>query len=486
MLQLRSAAAVTLWWAAIPGNTTCSALSAAAGLFAIAAVMVVQASCSRAVVSGALCLFPGTMAGLGWIEDVLAATLADRALSTAPALPAAAALLGAFSLGLSACLWAATSYHRRTGASLVWVVAGVGVAFEASLAALSEGAALYRLAYTQFANPVALQLASVVGAAGTSAAVYAINGWCADCALRGPTSVGSVLVVLLLAASVFAMARARPSETTTTAAVVQWPAAARLDSSPAELEPSGADLIVWPETVYRHPAAWRRGVLPTLHLAASRGPARVIGARLLPAPRRGCGAYNAAIVVDEAGTVGAVHLKRRLAPGVERLHYCAGEDDETPTRVGVLICFEILFSGDAVAQARRGARILALPSSDRFQGGHVEPLQQVAVASLRAAETGLFVLRASTSHSAIVDPWRGPVALLPHGEPGAAIATVALRASDTAFVRAHGLPALEGLVTSLLVVALAVRRPGRRGHSGAPVSRHTSRLSVRDELAARS
>ncbi|HET6536396.1 MAG TPA: apolipoprotein N-acyltransferase, partial [Sphingomicrobium sp.] len=87
-------------------------------------------------------------------------------------------------------------------------------------------------------------------------------------------------------------------------------------------------------------------------------------------------------------------------------------------RVGVQICYEIIFSGDVVDDAHRPDFIFN-PSNDAWFGRWGPP-QHLAQARLRAAEEGLPVIRATpTGISAVIDARGNVVKQLPWRTAGA-------------------------------------------------------------------
>jgi len=127
--------------------------------------------------------------------------------------------------------------------------------------------------------------------------------------------------------------------------------------------------------------------------------------------------------------------------------------------VGVLICYEIIFSGQIIDPAHRPAFIFN-PSNDSWYA-KFGPEQHLAQARLRAIEEGLPIIRATpTGISAIIDANGWVLASVPWGQPGA-IETIIPRAhAPTIFARMGNWMAL--IVTLLLGgVAVAIRRRAR-------------------------
>jgi apolipoprotein N-acyltransferase len=140
------------------------------------------------------------------------------------------------------------------------------------------------------------------------------------------------------------------------------------------------------------------------------------------------GAWNVVTALDSQGTIRASYAKAHLVPygeylpmrglltplGLSRLvagdfDYWSGPGPRTLDfsalglpRVGVQICYEIVFSGQVVDRAHRPDLVFN-PTNDGWFGAWGPP-QHLAQARLRAIEEGLPVLRATTNGiSAVID-----------------------------------------------------------------------------------
>jgi apolipoprotein N-acyltransferase len=152
----------------------------------------------------------------------------------------------------------------------------------------------------------------------------------------------------------------------------------------------------------------------------------------------------------------------RLAPG--DLDFDPGPGPRTVTlplagRVGLQICYEIVFSGEVVDRANRPDWIFN-PSNDAWFGRWGPP-QHLAQARLRALEEGLPVVRATpTGISAVIDADGRIVKSLPLGTAGTIDARLPRPRAPTLFARlGNALPLLFALVLAL--AAIAVRRKAR-------------------------
>ena len=197
-------------------------------------------------------------------------------------------------------------------------------------------------------------------------------------------------------------------------------------------------LILWPEaaipdyleTGYPAPYYDRSPMAARARLTALMNPGdlMLLGALKLELDRTGeaRGARNAVMTVHPDGTLGARYDKAHLVPygeylpmrpilsalGLSRL--VAGSIDYLPGpgpltidlgehgKAGVMICYEIVFSGAVADKANRPDYIFN-PSNDGWFGWWGPP-QHLAQARMRAIEEGLPVLRSTTTGiSAVID-----------------------------------------------------------------------------------
>ena len=127
-------------------------------------------------------------------------------------------------------------------------------------------------------------------------------------------------------------------------------------------------------------------------------------------------------------------------------------------KVGMLICYEVIFSGHVVDPAHRPDFIFN-PSNDAWFG-RLGPPAHLAQARLRAIEEGLSIVRATpTGISAIIDPDGAIRQSIPMGRAGAIEGPV-MRGAPTLFSRLGNWMAL--IVSAILLIcAIAIRRLAR-------------------------
>jgi apolipoprotein N-acyltransferase len=235
------------------------------------------------------------------------------------------------------------------------------------------------------------------------------------------------------------------------------------------------DVIVWPENAanfYLNREPMLLGELAPSAAAAREG--LVVGG---PRLTDGGEARNAAYLIGPRGAILGTYDKQRLVPLAEydprrraeaarasEPVYTAGPGGEllrtAATRLGAVICYEVLFPGLVRDQVRRGAEILVNLSNDSWLDGGdgAAPRQHFSMAVFRAVETRRFLVRAAaTGVSGFVSPAGEIYASLAAGTAGTSVARVAIRHGETAYVRwgERWIP-LAGL--GLGLAALAERR----------------------------
>lgn len=151
----------------------------------------------------------------------------------------------------------------------------------------------------------------------------------------------------------------------------------------------------------------------------------------------------------------------RLVPG--DVDFIPGPGPRTMTvpgfgKVGMLICYEIIFSGVAVDPADR-PDFLFNPSNDAWFGDYGPPAH-LAQAQLRAIEEGLPVIRSTpTGISAIIAADGRILASVPMHRTGAIEAPIPPRLAPTPFSRlGNWMVALTAAALTLIAIAIRRRR----------------------------
>jgi apolipoprotein N-acyltransferase len=128
--------------------------------------------------------------------------------------------------------------------------------------------------------------------------------------------------------------------------------------------------------------------------------------------------------------------------------------------LGVSICYEAIFPGLARDFVRSGAELLVNVTNDGWYGRTSAPFQHLAMARLRAVETGRYLVRAAnTGITAVVDPRGRVLAETSLFSETALVADVAWTRETTPYVQ---LGDIVGWACVGLAAILAGARFGRR------------------------
>ncbi|HUO86683.1 MAG TPA: apolipoprotein N-acyltransferase [Thermoanaerobaculia bacterium] len=241
-------------------------------------------------------------------------------------------------------------------------------------------------------------------------------------------------------------------------------------------------LVVWPESAawpfsLATDAAFREDVTAL----ARRGGCTLLFNSLHPAP--GGSFFNSAFVVAPDG-VAVRYDKRKLVPFgeyvpfagvfsfVDKLARNAGDFQAAEElrllpwageRLGVAICYEIVFPGQVADAVREGATLLVTITNDAWYGDTAAPWQHYAAARYRAAESRRTVLRAAiTGVSAVVAEDGAELARIAPFRQGVIETTALGRRDLTPFTRAPWVvPVLSALLAAggLLGARVRERRP---------------------------
>lgn len=410
--------------------------------------------------------------------------------------------------GLSLLLLAAYLglYHAAFAAlgARLWrsPVRGAWLALPALWVALEwlRGVALsgfpWNLAATSWTTmPGALPLAAWIGAFGVSWLLVAINVALAQAWRRRSLDLAALALllpaVLLPVAGRWAVGEGEIGPAMWIKAIqpntpnlVAWDAAAvaRQTERLFAMSRQACDrpaLLVWPES-----AAWPYEYPRDQALVAALAELNAMGCPVLlntPAEEDGA-TFNAAVMVGESGVLGR-YAKRHLVPFGEYVplrrvlpflgKIARGAGDFSPARslsllplgaerLGVAICFEVIFPVEVAELTRAGATILATMTNDAWYGDTAAPWQHLRAAQFRAAENRRPLVRAAiTGVSAIVAPDGRLLASLDVGVQGVLAAPLAGRSDLSPFARAPWLvPALAFLVAG---GCLALVRRARSG-----------------------
>jgi apolipoprotein N-acyltransferase len=249
--------------------------------------------------------------------------------------------------------------------------------------------------------------------------------------------------------------------------------------------------LIWPESAF--PFFIARNAEALAEIAALLPPGTVLitgGARPdeATAGTQVVRGYNSIYAIDHDGSILAVYDKVHLVPFGEYLPYqdlleSYGLMQLTKVQGGFipgerrrplgvpraphalpLICYEIVFPGQAVPRDGERPGWLLNLTNDGWFGNSTGPYQHFHQARVRAIEEGLPLVRAAnTGISAIVDPLGRIVKELPLGTEGVLDGPLPRAVAPTLFVRAGD--TFAGLMLAA-AVALVIRRRIRRKHAG--------------------
>ncbi len=167
--------------------------------------------------------------------------------------------------------------------------------------------------------------------------------------------------------------------------------------------------------------------------------------------------YNRALLVNMSGKIVGFYDKVRLVPFGENLPFYEflpefireielGQGNYSRGRgfypisygnlkIGVMICYESIFSGIGKRLVDNGANVLAVITSDGWFGKSLGPVEHFYLGIPRAVETGRYLIRsAKTGISAIIDPEGRVVESLELYTRGSIVGSVKLYEHRTPFV----------------------------------------------------
>ena len=141
------------------------------------------------------------------------------------------------------------------------------------------------------------------------------------------------------------------------------------------------------------------------------------------------------------------------------LTFSPGPSTTAPTRIGDLICFEVVYDGLVDDVVDGGAGMLVVQTNNATFGFTDESAQQLAMSRLRAVEHGRSVVVAATSGiSAVVAPDGSVVRSSSLFTPATFVESIAQRSSTTVATRLGAGP--EWVLTALGLAAVgAALRP---------------------------
>ena len=236
--------------------------------------------------------------------------------------------------------------------------------------------------------------------------------------------------------------------------------------------------LIWPESAFPFFLMREAEALAQIAELLPQGTVLITGAVRAPEPIPGAAishAYNSIYVIDHDGAVLSVYDKVHLVPfgeylplqsflerlGLMQLTKVQGgfipgtrrraiEVPRAP-RFLPLICYEIIFPGEAVPRGERPGWLVNL-TNDGWFGISTGPYQHLQQARVRAIEEGLPLVRAAnTGVSAVVDPVGRIINSLPLGTEGVLDSPLPRPIGRTLYVRAG-----DGIAALMIGAALMI------------------------------
>jgi len=244
--------------------------------------------------------------------------------------------------------------------------------------------------------------------------------------------------------------------------------------------------LIWPESAFPFLLTREPDALAQIADLLPEGTVLITGAaRAAPASPadKTLRAYNSIYVIDHDGSILTLYDKVHLVPfgeylplqsllenfGLMQLTKVRGGFEAGSQRQALaiprapsampLICYEIIFPGEAVPHRERPGWMLNL-TNDGWFGNSTGPYQHFQQARLRAIEEGLPLVRAAnTGISAVVDPLGRIIHSLPLGAEGVLDSPLPQRLEGTAYARTGDVWAALLVIISVM---LCLRRRLRR------------------------
>jgi apolipoprotein N-acyltransferase len=256
-----------------------------------------------------------------------------------------------------------------------------------------------------------------------------------------------------------------------------------IELSDRALEPQSpgahdATILIWPESAFPFFLTREADALAQITKLLPQRAVLITGAIRLADPDDAArsGVYNSIYAIDHDGSIAAVYDKVHLVPFGEYLPFepileSLGFRELTKQRGGFLagdrhrliaipgapialplICFEVIFPGEAVPPGQRPGWIVNV-TNDGWFGISSGPYQHFQQARVTAIEQGLPLARAAnTGISAVVDPLGRIVNSLPLGQEGVFDAPLPRPVSAPIYARIGDAPAAIMLAIALTAV----------------------------------
>jgi apolipoprotein N-acyltransferase len=244
----------------------------------------------------------------------------------------------------------------------------------------------------------------------------------------------------------------------------------------------GAEVVVWPEASMPFSFEEDRYAADRVRAIARRAGVPILVGSNQIERRSPLRLYNAAFMVGPDGSTDGVYRKLHLVPfgeyvPLQRLLFFAAPlveavgafspGDEAvllPIKghlVSTAICYEVVYPGLVRRFVAAGSELLTTITNDAWFGRTSAPYQHFAQASMRAVETGRYLVRAAnTGISGVVDPYGRVLASSAIFEPAVIVGEVRFLETSTFYARHGDVFAYASVIVTLGVVVLA-RGPRR-------------------------
>ena len=247
--------------------------------------------------------------------------------------------------------------------------------------------------------------------------------------------------------------------------------------------------LIWPESAFPFFLTREADALAQIAALLPKGTVLITGAIRAPEDATGplvTRAYNSIYLIDHDGSVLPVYDKVHLVPfgeylplqnflerlGLIQLTKVRGGfipgDRRRPVKVPgapsflPLVCYEIIFPGEAVPRGERPGWLLNV-TNDGWFGASAGPYQHFQQARIRAIEEGLPLVRAAnTGISAVVDPLGRVLKMLPLGTEGVLDASLPRPVPPTPYARLGDGPAALLVALAMVLVFRGRTRPPSR------------------------
>jgi apolipoprotein N-acyltransferase len=383
--------------------------------------------------------------------------------------------------------WSISFLRDRLGVPFYLTAPPIWIILEYIRGFLLSGFPWSLLAHSQFNFLSLLQVISITGTYFLSFLIVAANCLIAEAIARKrfPFVYGTTIIVIFVVSLAFGVVRLRePMQGNIRTSIVQGNIRQDLKFDEAyknsiiqtyadlTLKRSkNADLVIWPETAMPFVFLADHASAEVRNIPVKMANHLLVGTISRDGQRK---YYNTAYIIGRQGEIAGKYSKKHLVPFgeytplasyfpfLENISVAAGDFFPGPShdpiattvgRVGVLICYEGIFSYITNETVRAGAEVLVNITNDAWFGPTSAPYQHFAFYIFRAIETDRYLLRAAnTGISAVIDPRGRTVARSGIFKEDVINGEFSLRQGETIYVRYGD----YFVVVALLLLAVSV------------------------------